>query len=149
MYWNEELGICQGCTGCAHLIDDGWDVPHCVDVCATGALKFGDEEDFADEIARAEQLTPGSRVYYLNLPKRFVAGEVYDEGADEIIEGMKIQLLDGEKVVAETESDDFGDFWFDQVEPAAYTVKFLADGDERTVAADATELDVNVGAIAF
>ncbi|MBO7701588.1 MAG: carboxypeptidase regulatory-like domain-containing protein, partial [Eggerthellaceae bacterium] len=96
-----------------------------------------------------EQLTPGSRVYYLNLPKRFVAGEVYDEEADEVIEGMKIQLLEGGSVVAETESDGFGDFWFDQVEPASYAVKFLFDGAEKTVDADATELDVNVGAIAF
>ena len=23
VYWNEELGIPQGCTGCAHLLDDG------------------------------------------------------------------------------------------------------------------------------
>ncbi|MBQ9004092.1 MAG: oxidoreductase [Eggerthellaceae bacterium] len=149
VYWNEELGLCQGCTGCAHLIDDGWDVPHCVDVCATGALRFGEAEDFADEIAAAEQLTPGSHVYYLNLPKRFVAGEVYDEAADEIIEGMKIQLLADDEVVAETESDDFGDFWFDQVEPAAYTVRFCAEGGVREMAADATELDVNVGSIAF
>ena len=151
VYWNEELGICQGCTGCAHLIDDGWDVPHCVDVCATGALRFGDEEDFAEEIARAERLTPGSRIYYLNLPKRFVAGEVYDETADEVIEGMKVQLLEGGQIVAETESDDFGDFWFDQVKAADYEVRFRAMGDyaEKTVHADATELDVNVGAIAF
>lgn len=151
VYWNEELGICQGCTGCAHLIDDGWDMPHCVDVCATGALKFGDESDFADEIARAEKLTPTSNVYYLNLPKRFVAGEVYDEANDEIIEGMTIQLMKGDEVVAETKSDDFGDFWFDQVEPAAYVVKFCPMGNYagKTIAADATELDQNVGSIAF
>lgn len=151
VYWNEELGICQGCTGCAHLIDDGWDVPHCVDVCATGALRFGDESEFADEIARAEKLSPTSNVYYLNLPKRFVAGEVYDEDADEIIEGMKIELLNGDDVVAETTSDDFGDFWFDQVEPADYTVRFCTLGNYqgKTVDANALEEDVNVGLIAF
>lgn len=151
VYWNEDLGICQGCTGCAHLIDDGWDMPHCVDVCATGALRFGDETDFADEIARAEQLTPGSRVYYLNLPKRFVAGEVYEEAADEIIEGMRIQLLCNGEVVAETESDDFGDFWFDQMEARDYVVKFCVEAPyaEREMAASAIDEDVNVGSIAF
>lgn len=122
-----------------------------MDVCATGALRFGEEADFAEEIARAEQLTPGSRVYYLNLPKRFVAGEVYDEAADEVIEGMRVQLLCNGEVVAETASDDFGDFWFDQVEACDYVVKFCAGAPyaEREVAANATDKDVNVGSIAF
>ena len=53
VYWNEELELPQKCTGCAHLVDEG-KVPHCVDVCVTGALRFGDEEDFAEEIAAAE-----------------------------------------------------------------------------------------------
>lgn len=150
VYWNEELQTCQACTGCAHLIDDDWDVPHCVDVCATGALRFGDEEEFAEELAQAERLTPRSRVYYLHLPKRFVAGEVYDEERDEVIEGMRIRLLEDGEIIAETESDDFGDFWFDQVDPASYEVAFF-DGEceRRRVKADATDVDVNVGAIAF
>lgn len=151
VYWNEELQTCQGCTGCAHLIDDGWDMPHCVDVCATGALRFGDEEEFAEELAQAEQLSPTSNVYYLNLPKRFVAGEVYNEEEDEIIEGMKVQLLKGADLVAETQSDDFGDFWFEQVPAANYTVAFCDESGQaiRTLSADATEKDVNVGSIAF
>ena len=38
IFWNEELGIAQKCTGCAHLLDDGWAEPRCVDACCTGAL---------------------------------------------------------------------------------------------------------------
>ena len=31
--WNEELGCAQKCTGCSHLIDDGWKEPRCVQTC--------------------------------------------------------------------------------------------------------------------
>ena len=55
IFWNGELGIPQKCTGCAHLVDAG-EVPHCVDVCPHGALRFGDEEDLAEEIAAAEEM---------------------------------------------------------------------------------------------
>ena len=28
--WNAQLDLPQKCTGCAHLLDDGWTVPRCV-----------------------------------------------------------------------------------------------------------------------
>lgn len=52
IYWNDDLGLPQKCTGCAHLVDAGA-LPHCVDACATGALQFGEEEDLADLVAQA------------------------------------------------------------------------------------------------
>lgn len=151
VFWNEELDIPQGCTGCAHLIDDGWDMPRCVDACATGALRFGTESELADELKDAIKLRGSSHVYYKNLPKRFVAGEVYDEEADEVLIGTTIELLEGDRVVASVESDEFGDFWFNQVGPAAYSVRVVApDGYfGRTLEADATAEDVNVGPIAI
>lgn len=69
---------------------------HCVDVCPHEALRFGDEEDFADEIAKAEAIVPERaasdepRMYYLNLPKRFIGGIIVDLEADEVIIGAKI-----------------------------------------------------------
>ena len=151
VFWNEELQIPQACTGCAHLLDDGWNVPRCVDACATGALKFGDEDDFAEQLADATRLTQTSHVYYLNYPKRFVAGEVYDEDADEVLIGCTVELLRDGEVVAKTESDEFGDWWFKQVEAASYQVHFVApDGFyERTIEADATDEDLNVGSTAL
>ena len=84
IYFNENLYIAQKCTGCAHLLDDGWEVPRCVDACPTEAIKFGEESEFADEIARAEVVHPEGgykpRVYYLNRMKRFVAGTVLRPG---------------------------------------------------------------------
>ncbi len=38
IYWNEERQIPQKCTFCAHLLDNGWHEPRCVDACPTGAI---------------------------------------------------------------------------------------------------------------
>ncbi len=102
IYYNEELDVPQKCTGCAHLLDDGWTVPRCVDACPHDALRFGDEEDFAEELAAAECIIPERaetdkpRVVYLNLPKRFVAGVVVDLEAEEIVEGATVTLENAE-----------------------------------------------------
>ncbi len=150
VYWNEKLNIPQGCNGCAHLIDDGWTVPRCVDACATGALRYGDEKDFGDELAHAQKLEEGSHVYYLNLPKRFIAGEVYDEDADEVIIGAKVTTRDDAGNVASAVTDDFGDFWIEGLDEGVYELSFENDSYlMRTMKADTTEGDVNVGSIAL
>lgn len=148
VYWNEELQIPQGCAGCAHLLDDGWAVPRCVDACATKALRFVDVEECADELAQCEKLSEGSHVYYKNLPKRWVAGQVVDPAADEVVIGAVCTLTRNGEKVAETVSDEFGDFWFKQVEGALYEVAIAAEGfASKTLAADAVDADVNLGAI--
>ena len=148
VYWNEELGIPQGCTGCAHLLDDGWTVPRCVDACATEAMRFGDEGDLADELAKAERLSPTSRVYYLNLPKRWVAGQIVDELKDEVIIGATITLQDEQGNVLKATSDEFGDFWFKRIEGAKYHVWVEAEGYvTRELDVDCTADDVNLGRI--
>lgn len=131
VFYNEELNIPQKCTGCAHLVDEG-KVPHCVDLCATEALRFGDEEDFADEIARAELMMPETgcrpRMYYLNLPHLFIAGEVWDPEANEDIIGATVTLTcpDGSKITQQT--DDIGDFWFKGLDEGTYSIAIEADG---------------------
>ena len=152
VFWNAELSIPQGCTGCAHLLDDGWTVPRCVDACAVGGLRFGDEADFADELAEAERLDPTSSVYYLNLPKRWVAGQVVDPMADEVIIGATVTMQEEGNPGAEvlkTTTDEFGDFWFRQVEGRKYHLWFEADGYvAREIAdVDATETDANIGRV--
>ncbi len=151
VYWNEELQIPQGCTGCAHLLDDGWRVPRCVDACAVGGIRFGEASDFAEELKRAERLDPKSNVYYLNLPKRWVAGQVVDSEAAEVVIGATVSLLsaagDGEPL-ATVATDEFGDFWFRQVESAAYRVRVECEGYlTRYADADARGADANVGTI--
>lgn len=148
VYYNEELGLPQKCTGCAHLLDNGWETPRCVDSCATEALLFVDESEI--DLSVAETLPElegmGAKVYYLNLPKRFIAGAVVDLEADELVIGAEVKLLDAEGAqVAVLTTDEFGDFKFDQIEKGAYTVVI----GELSLAADVTEQDLCLGDIAI
>ena len=52
IYWNEDLGLPQKCTMCAHLLDAGWKEPRCSEACPTGAIIFGDLDDPNREVAK-------------------------------------------------------------------------------------------------
>ena len=146
IYYNEELGIPQKCTGCAHLLDDGWSEPRCVDACMTDGLRWVDESDLPAGAEPAAALAGlGSKAFYINRPKRFVAGTVVDLAADEVVIGAAVELKDASgAVVASLATDDFGDFKFDQVEPAAYTVCVAG----KSLAADLTAKDLSLGDVA-
>lgn len=149
VYWNEELQIPQACNGCAHLVDEGA-LPHCVDVCATGALRFGDYEEFADELAASgyefkneAEAELGGRVCYVNMPHLFIGGEVWDPAIDEVVEGAKITLSGAADAV--TESDEFGDFWFRRLDAGTYTVTIEAEGYEPETREVVLEKSLNIG----
>ncbi|MEG1247017.1 4Fe-4S dicluster domain-containing protein, partial [Gordonibacter sp.] len=147
VYWNDELNLPQKCTGCAHLLDDGWAEPRCVDACPTGALAFGEEGEL--DLEGAEQLGAmsglGAHAWYKNLPKRFVSGCVVDFAAREVVVGVEVALVDEAGVeVSRMATDDFGDFLFDRVEPATYTVRISGKG----FAADARKKDISLGDVA-
>lgn len=137
VFYNDELDLPQKCTGCAHLVDEG-KLPHCVDLCATGALRFGDEEDFADDIARAETFLTeeGPRVYYLNLPHLFLAGDVWDPIENEIVEGAKVTLTLPDGSLRHAETDDFGDFYFRRIDAGCYGLSIEAEGFKPVVVSD-------------
>ena len=155
LFFNEDLNIAQKCTGCAHLLDNGWTVPRCVDACPTGAMKFGDESDFAAEIAQATVLGPADktkpRVYYLNIPGRFIAGLVYDPVEKEIVEGARCILVDaetGEKRVVKT--DGFGDFWFVGLGEKTFSLMIEAEGFAPiSYSALDTRDDINLGEVSL
>ena len=156
IFWNEELSLPQKCTGCAHLVDAG-EVPHCVDVCPHGAIRFGEEDEFAEEIAKTEAIMPKRaetdkpRMYYLNLPKRFLAGVVVDTEADEVIIGARVTIenLETGEVLA-TNTDEFGDFWFHQIDASPWRVYAEAPGYlTRVIESSTVEEDRNVGVIAL
>ena len=103
IYFNDALNIAQKCTFCAHLLDDGWTEPRCADACPTGAFTFGDEDDpedqGADRQGRAAQAGARHvkpRVYYIGLPKKFIAGAVFDQEADECLEGVTVTATNNE-----------------------------------------------------
>lgn len=129
VYWNEALNIPQGCTGCAHLLDDGWTVPRCADNCPVGAIEFGELDDL--DLADAKQLDPKSKVYYRNLPMKFIAGTVYDPHEEEIIEGATVTARSG-KGTFSTTTDNFGDFWLRQLPDADWEVE-IKFGDKATI----------------
>lgn len=155
IYFNENLNLAQKCTGCAHLLDndDDWDVPRCVDQCPTDALRFGEEADFADFIKDAKFLNPEagtkSRVYYKNLPKKFVAGTVYDPVEKEVIIGASCTLTDdetGETFSAVT--DNFGDFWFRKLaDDRTFTLDIEKNGVKETLNNIVTDKDLSLGDI--
>ena len=134
IYFNEDLNLAQKCTGCAHLLDGGeWTIPRCADACPTEAIMFGEEAEFADLIAKAEILMPEEgakpRVYYLNIPKKFVAGTVYDPAAKEIVEGATLTLKGADGAASTATTDGFGDFWFRGLpDDASFTLTIAAPG---------------------
>ena len=128
IWWNEALDLPQKCTFCAHLLDEGWKAPRCVQACPTGALIFLNVEDTEmQRLANSEGLELWHaefglepRVYYRNLyryNKCFIAGNVALKDVDECANGAKVTLMDGSgKVVDLAVTDNYGDFRFDRLE---------------------------------
>jgi len=153
IYFNRDLNISQKCTFCAHLLDKGWKEPRCVDVCPTGALRFDNEDKLGDLLEGAEILLPESktkpRVYYKGIPRKFIAGALYDSEREECLEGAKITLTDrttGEK--SSTVSDDFGDFWVEGLGVGTFSLIIEKEGYQtKEIPAISTEMDVNLGDI--
>ncbi len=154
IYFNENLNLAQKCTGCAHLLDNGWKEPRCVDACPTQALKMVDDAEIAALKKNAEILHPElntqTRVYYLNIPKKFVAGTVYDPVTKEVVIGASCVLentVTKEKSAVKT--DGFGDFWFEKLPVGQFSLKIEKMGKTRVISQINTEKDVNLGDIAF
>jgi tetrathionate reductase subunit B len=154
IFMNESLNIAQKCTGCAHLLDSGeWTVPRCADACPTEAIKFGEESEFKDLIARAEVLKPElgckPRVYYLNIPRKFIAGTVYDPVAKVVVIGATCTLTGPKASNKKTAvTDGFGDFWFEGLKEGVYNLKIEAAGfAARSFDKLNTEKDINLGDI--
>jgi tetrathionate reductase subunit B len=152
IYFNEDLNLAQKCSGCAHLLDSGeWTVPRCADACPTEALKFGEESELKDLIGKAEVLHPeyGSkpRAYYLNIPRKFIAGTVYDPKEKEVVIGAACTLSGNGKTL-KAATDGFGDFWFEGLADGVYDLNIEAKGFKaKQFARLSTEQDVNLGDI--
>jgi len=152
IFFNDELKLAQKCTGCAHLLDRGWKEPRCADSCPTGAIRFGEEADFKDLIADAEVLEPNfgprlkTRVYYLNLPKRFIAGTVYDPTSKEVVIGATC-TLSGEGQEFTQTTNDWGDFWFEGLKVGRYYLTIDKAPKTTTVGPLDTDKDIGLGDI--
>ena len=155
IYFNEDINIAQKCTGCAHLLDNGWTEPRCADACPTLALKMLDESEAKDLIAKAEVWKPElkdkvkPRVYYLNVPKKFIAGTAFDPVADEVYIDADCVLTGGGKTYKE-KTDAYGDFWFKDLPDGKYKLEIKAGGKTKVFdEVDVTAIDINLGDIAI
>jgi Fe-S-cluster-containing dehydrogenase component len=152
IYKNEKLGICQKCTGCVHLLDNGYERPRCVEACPTGALDWGDAASLAGFVCGAVTRLPeeGTKpnVFYRNIPGIFIAGTLYDPAEKEVVIGARCRLTNGGKTW-EAVSDNYGDFWFRDLAKGRYELIIGAKGFEWKTFPDidATERDVNLGDI--
>ncbi|MEJ2725381.1 MAG: oxidoreductase, partial [Deltaproteobacteria bacterium] len=162
IWWNEEKNVPQKCTFCAHLLDEGWREPRCVQSCPTGALlALKVEDDEMMHIVNSEELTrlhpeygTEPRVYYRNLyrfAQCFIGGSVAME-KDEVTDcgvGARVTLMQGSKKIQETVADTFGDFKFDGLEENSgiYILEIRCRGcEEKTIEVD-LKASVNVGTI--
>jgi len=159
IYWNEEAQVPQKCTGCAHLMDEGWKDTRCSQVCPTEALRLvlADDAEMAAlvsaeglEVLRPE-LGAKPRVYYKNLhlwTKAFIAGTVVFADTDECGEGVIATVTaDGQKV-GEAAADNYGDFYVDKLEPGGeYSLTVQAAGYTPFTKTTKLEQSLNVGAV--
>jgi Fe-S-cluster-containing dehydrogenase component len=172
--WSEDSGAPQKCTLCAHLLDDGWTKPRCVQVCGPGALSFvrEDDETFARRVA-AEGLValhagrPGdTAVCYKNLSRFdscFIAGSVAvsTEGVTDCAIAATVTLskmaasAGGSADACEggmlqtAVTDVFGDFKFDglDAESGDYCVEVAVAGHEPVCVPVSLGLSTSLGTI--
>lgn len=163
IWWNEELELPQAWPFDAHLLDQGWPHTRGHQSCPTGAMRAIQCED--DEMARLvreqelevlkSELGTKPRVYYRNLwryTKCFIAGTVSaeEDGLVECVEGAKVKLVKDGAHVAETATDNFGDFRFDRLDEGSgrYVVEILV-GDREKAAEATLGASINLGEIRF
>lgn len=129
IWWNQDLQVPQKCTLCAHLLDEGWPAPRCVQACPTGALQLLRLPDAAVRQMAQDQhlevfhpeygLQP--RVFYQNLHRYtrcLVSGNVALKEPDECAAGARVTLKsDKDRVVATAIANNYGDFRIDGLEP--------------------------------
>jgi len=162
IWWNEELELAQIWPFDAHLIDAGWQQTRGQQSCPTGAMRAVKVED--DEMARLvreqnlevmrPELGTGPRVYYRNLwrySKCFIGGTLSVEGNGVIdcVEGARVALTKEGRLIAETTSDNYGDFKFDRLEEGSgtYSVEITAKGRARKTVQAELGASINLGEI--
>ncbi len=138
IWWNEELQLPQKWIFDAHLLDRGWKETRGSQACPTAAMQSlkADEEEMQALVEREglEVLHPEfntrPRVYYRNLyrfNRCFIGGSVAvrRNGMPDCLAGAQVALKRGNEKITEQQSDGFGDFKFDRLEPGSgtYTIE--------------------------
>ena len=161
IYWNEEKELAQKCTGCAHLLDEGWTETRCSQVCPTGAIRFvmAEEGDFKRHVAAEglqryrDSLGTKPRVWYKNLyrwEKAFVGVSVVFGDTDRCGEGATVAVSYEGATAHAGKTDLFGEIKVDHLEPGRdYVVRIEADGYKPAELAVRVDDSVYAGVVAL
>ena len=129
IHWNQEQDIPQAWNFDAHLIDQGWTAPRCVQACPTGALSVyrdtPNRHSADSTLAGTEELRPELHtrplVRYRNLRRaktRFLGGTVVhgatDEASDNVPEAAVELKIQG-AIAGRCTTDAFGQFKFEEL----------------------------------
>jgi Fe-S-cluster-containing dehydrogenase component len=150
IFYNDALALAQKCTGCAHILDRGWPItePRCVDNCPHGAIVIGEESALSNSMVGSETLHSEydltTKVHYIGLPKRFVAGTVYDSTNNEVVIGATCTLT-GIAGSAETTTDVFGDFWIEDLKEGDFTLTIASGSTSKTITGSTVDGDIGLG----
>jgi len=105
------------------------------------------------EVMKAE-LGTRPRVYYRNLwrySKCFIGGTLSAEanGVADCVEGASVRLVKDGRTIAETTSDNYGDFKFDKLDEdsGAYVVEISAKGRSKKSVEARLGASINLGEI--
>ena len=162
IWWNEKLGLPQAWPFDAHLIDQGWQQTRGQQSCPTGAMRAVKVEDAEmAQLARDEhlevikpELGTKPRIYYKNLWRYdscFIGGTLSaaKDGVIDCVEGVAIRLLKDGAALAETRSDNYGDFKFDRLSENSgrYSVEIAAADFPKKVVEVELGVSTNIGEI--
>lgn len=164
IWWNKETQTPQKCTFCAHLLDQGWKAPRCVQSCPTGALSIQkpDENEVRTFVEKNELEVLGRKnrstlplVYYKNLyrfTKCFIAGSVAvkKQEIEDCAADAQVKLLQNNKIVNQAKSDAFGDFKFDNLEKNSGNYRIIInynDFEQKEIEVELKEQSLNIGVI--
>ena len=162
IWWNEELKLPQAWTFDAHLIDQGWQQTRGQQSCPTGAMRAicVDDGEMANLVReqKLEVMQPEfgtkPRVYYKNLWRFstcFIAGTVSrkTKGVIDCVEDATVRLLKESDVVAETTTDNYGDFKFDRLDENSgdYIVEISVVGLPKKLVTTKLGASTNLGEI--
>jgi hypothetical protein len=114
-----------------------------------------DETEAKELISKAEVWKPElknkirPRVYYLNLPRKFIAGTVYDPVEKEVVIGATCTLKEtprGKKYAVRT--DSYGDFWFEGLKDGKFDLEIKKGRRVKFFTRlDTVAQDINLGDI--
>jgi Fe-S-cluster-containing dehydrogenase component len=153
IYYNADTLIPQKCTLCAHRLDVG-ETPRCMQACPAAAIQIGDYTALKPMIdaSGAETFHPEyatmPRVYYIGLPKTFIAGSVINSKTGDCVAGASVTAVDPTGKQFSTTSDVIGGFVLDGLTSGTkYNITVSFSGFASKTASGVTASNNNFGDI--